>query len=235
MAVDDPRPDAAHHADGVTAVHDLAGLEAALAATPPAVAPLRDERPYVPAGRFADAPWAEPPAAFVGPSPAAPPAPAPAPMLTVLADVPEVDRCGRPRYDCPGCGAAWLGEADAERGAKVFCPTCDFPLFWAVEGATARRRSHEAARRRHPGVDGRASLASMACRHCGEPNLPDPTADCVRCGEPLTPPPATAPPPAAEIVYVEVPVPPRPWQIATAVSGTMLFLATVALWWVAVR
>lgn len=225
MAVDDQRTSAPGDTDRVTTVHDLADLEAALAATPPAVAPLA---PRPPRG----APAAEDP--VLGPP--APDLRAASPMLTPLAEVAEGARVGRARYDCPGCGAQWLANAttpdagSSRATAAAFCPDCDFPLFWSAEGAAAKRRSHEAARRRHPGVDGREALARIDCRVCGEPNLPDPTAACVRCASPLTPPRPQPAPPEPVTVYVDVPVPPRRWQIATAVSSTLLVASLVGLW-----
>lgn len=221
MAVDDRRPSAAGDTDRVSTVDDLADLEAALAAAPPSVAPLapRPERA---------------PADAVDPElgPPVPEGRAASPVLTALAEVADDDRAGRARYDCPGCGAQWLARRDSgpRASAAAFCPDCDFPLFWSAEGAAAKRRSHEAARRRHPGVDGREALARIDCRVCGEPNLPDPGADCVRCGSSLTPPPPEPAPPEPVTVFVEVPVPPRRWQIATAVSSTLLLASVVALW-----
>ena len=205
--------DAGEHRTVTTRTDEMEALESALAATPPAIAPLR--------------PSTEPTVDEQAPA-----------LERVEAGVALPTHARR--LDCPSCGAAWLAHGgpapSARTSAAAFCPDCDFPLFWAAAGAEANRRAHDASRRRFPGVDGREALASLACRNCGEPNPPDPQASCLRCGVALTPPPPPPPPPPEpETVYVVVPVSQRRWKIATAVVSALLFLTIADLWWVVQR
>ena len=215
-----------NHADDsgtvTTRTDELEGLESALAATPPAIAPLKPA-PDTTTDRTTDtlAGDEQPPA-----------------LERIQSDA--VTPANARRLACPSCGAVWLaygGPAPSARtSAAAFCPDCDFPLFWAAAGAEANRRAHAASRRRFPGVDGREALASLSCRNCGEPNPPDPHANCLRCGVALTPPPPPPPPPPEpETVYVVVPVSQRRWKIATAVVSVALAATIADLWWLVQR
>jgi len=112
---------------------------------------------------------------------------------------------------CPECGASGVVDP-SRRDAVDFCPSCDFPLFWAREQVVIGEQSDagDDSLRRLPGALGRQVIASVPCPHCSEPNLPSATV-CVRCGLSMTvveqppppPPPAPAPPPAPEPVVVE--------------------------------
>jgi hypothetical protein len=91
------------------------------------------------------------------------------------------------------------------REASDFCRNCDFPLFW-TPAAVLREdsmRSVEDSLRRLPGTVGRATVASVACPHCAEPNQLS-AQTCVRCGRPMQLEPE---PPAPEPVYVPPPAP----------------------------
>lgn len=129
--------------------------------------------------------------------------------------------------DCPGCGATREVPKVRRASAAAFCPTCDYPLFLAVPAVAPPEPEDDSARRRLPGVDGRDALGAMPCPNCGEPNPPDPAAECLRCGAlltPPTPPPTPPPPPEPEIVVIrEVD---RRWQIVAIVLA-VLWLATV--------
>lgn len=111
---------------------------------------------------------------------------------------------GRDLVTCPECGT--MAEVSpARREAVDFCPSCDFPLFWAR--STVVLPSSEAtgaSLRRLPGTVGKAATASIPCPHCGEPNSPA-AQICVRCSLSMV---IVAPPPPPAPVYV--PPPPLP-------------------------
>jgi len=89
---------------------------------------------------------------------------------------------------CPNCETVWEG-SDLRPHAQWFCGKCDYPLFWALPPRAddvAGGPDGDGAFARLPGTDGRETLSSLACPHCGERNPPDPTRDCLRCGLSLT-------------------------------------------------
>jgi hypothetical protein len=139
------------------------------------------------------------------PGAAAPPPPAPtetlAPGVLVPLEERPVPAPGEAVHECPGCGASWVSLPLKRNSASSFCPTCDFPLFLAVAPPEPAPGNDDALRRL-PGVDGREHLGALKCWSCGEPNLPDPDARCIRCRSWLTPPP---PPPEPEIIVVHEP------------------------------
>lgn len=102
---------------------------------------------------------------------------------------------------CPECGTVSTVHAD-RRLATDFCPTCDYPLFWArpSSSALADDGSSDDALRRAPGASGNAAPATLACPACAELNVPTsvPGARCVRCGSLMDPPPPPPPPPLPE-------------------------------------
>jgi hypothetical protein len=109
---------------------------------------------------------------------------------------------GEVEVECPGCGTILVGESPRPTAAW-FCPTCDFPAFWASPPApepTPQRR----ARRRLPGTSGTEVVGAVACWSCGERNGPEVTA-CIRCAATLPKP--TAPEPEPVVVQVATPVP----------------------------
>lgn len=133
---------------------------------------------------------------------------------------------------CPTCNTASCFDQLA-RDASCFCPTCDYPLFWAKQAAFANsslgpeRQPPPAGRRRLPGTEGWAVAEKLPCPQCAEPNLV--TSElCVRCGADLRPlpppPPRQAPPPPAPRPLPVVPITPParrrrwwPWVVAAFV------------------
>jgi hypothetical protein len=105
---------------------------------------------------------------------------------------------------CPSCGTvAHLDQV--RRDASEFCPTCDYPLFWARTtgfGTDEGGLDGENGLRRLPGTAGRVAVASLFCPTCTEPNVVTAVL-CIRCGSDLHP----APP---EPVTVILPPPPEP-------------------------
>lgn len=107
---------------------------------------------------------------------------------------------------CPECGTS-AGVTLNRREAADFCRNCDYPLFWTPTVVLRNYAgSTEDSLRRLPGTVGRATVASLSCPHCAEPNAVSATV-CVRCNRLLHPPPEPPPPP--EPVYVPPP-PPEP-------------------------
>ena len=96
---------------------------------------------------------------------------------------------------CPECGTVSTVHAD-RRLATDFCPTCDYPLFWArpSAGADVGDGPSDDALRRAPGASGNAVDATLACPACNELNVSKAVV-CVRCGSPMDPPPPPPPPP----------------------------------------
>lgn len=110
---------------------------------------------------------------------------------------------------CPECGTSASVTVN-RREASDFCRTCDYPLFWTPSRVYYDHagRSADETLRRLPGTVGRATVASLACPHCAEPNALT-ALTCVRCGllmhpvpELPEPEPVYAPPPPPT-VYVE--------------------------------
>jgi hypothetical protein len=131
--------------------------------------------------------------------------------------------------ECPGCGLVVVG-SDPRASAEWFCPRCDYPLFFAVRPAPpepdAARRG---ARRRLPGVKGRASSTAGPCWNCSEWNEAG-VAACLRCAATLPKPVPPRPGPfetfeAPEPELVEVEVLYWPPIVISVVGG---FLAGVA-------
>ena len=107
---------------------------------------------------------------------------------------------------CPECGTVSTVHAD-RRLATDFCPTCDYPLFWArpSSGASVDDGSSDDALRRAPGASGSALPATLACPACSELNVPT-AVRCVRCNALMDPPPPPPPPPPAEPAPAPAPV-----------------------------
>ena len=135
---------------------------------------------------------------------------------------------------CPECGHQ-TDLVSIRRSSEEFCSHCDYPLFWVLPpggnevGETGRALS------RLPGTDGRETLTSLACPHCGERNPPVPAADCLRCGLPLTIGP-DAPPPEPVVIRVEAPAPPPitprriwPWVVAACVFAAAFVVTLIIL------
>jgi hypothetical protein len=99
---------------------------------------------------------------------------------------------------CPECGTVSTVHAD-RRLASDFCPTCDYPLFWARPSSSGGLDldASDDALRRAPGASGNALSATVACPACAELNVPT-AVTCVRCGSLMNPPPPPPPPPLPE-------------------------------------
>jgi hypothetical protein len=141
-----------------------------------------------------DIPAAEP---SVADAPAAPPAlAAPVPVAQPPADTELIS--------CPECGTTAMVTLN-RRDARDFCRNCDYPLFWTPSRVVtdADSGSNDQALRRLPGTVGRATVASLTCPHCAEPNAVT-AENCVRCGLPLRL-VAAPPPPPPPVVYVPPP------------------------------
>ncbi|HWJ86123.1 MAG TPA: hypothetical protein VNR62_11880 [Cellulomonas sp.] len=140
---------------------------------------------------------------------------------------------------CPECGSV-AHVRSGQRLASDFCPTCDYPLFWA-KPTTADAETQESvdARWRAPGASGTAALSTLACPACSELNLPT-AVTCVRCGASMTPPPPPVepPPPApAPVVVVQAPpqqVPcnhPDTWWVVVLTATVSVALTLLVVWW----
>lgn len=137
---------------------------------------------------------------------------------------------------CPECGRA-TAIAVHRRDSASFCPSCDFPLFWAPTRVVldAEGRAADDSLRRLPGTAGRATVASLTCPHCAEQNQISASV-CLRCGrslhpEPVYVAPAPVPVPVPEPVVVE-PEPERRswgwlWIVALIVA---IILVGVIVW-----
>jgi hypothetical protein len=109
---------------------------------------------------------------------------------------------------CPTCNTRSCLDG-LSRDARSFCPTCDYPLFWAKPTVPPVRAAPVEAtawgsRRRLPGTEGRCLGARLTCPQCSEPNVVT-NSLCVRCGADLHPLPV-----APEVVTLPPPQPPRP-------------------------
>ena len=140
---------------------------------------------------------------------------------------------------CPECGTPSAIHTD-QRLATDFCPTCDYPLFWArpsVAPAGVEGRTDDALRRA-PGASGTATPATLACPVCNELNLPN-AAVCVRCGADMNPPPPPPPPPPPApqpVIIVQPPPPPEPcghprtWVVVLVTALVVVPLTLLVVW-----
>jgi hypothetical protein len=134
---------------------------------------------------------------------------------------------------CPECGTTAMVTLN-RRESTDFCRNCDYPLFWTPSAVLRDRGTDLNAEslRRLPGTVGRATIASLTCPHCAEPNAVSATI-CVRCGLPLH----LVDAPAPERVYI--PPPPMPyvepertvawWVWALLVVGTAVLVTLIVL------
>jgi hypothetical protein len=139
---------------------------------------------------------------------------------------------------CPECGTVCYLRAGT-RLASDFCPTCDYPVFWArPSGPAPVAGSGDDSLRRAPGASGAAAVATLACPVCSELNLPT-AATCVRCGASMTPPPAPPAPPLPEpapVVVVQPAPPPAPcghpptWLVALTTALASVGLTLLVVW-----
>jgi hypothetical protein len=151
--------------------------------------------------------------------------------------VTELDS-GGVEVTCPECGALATVRA-GRRTAGDFCPSCDYPLFWArPQAVTGPAVRTDDALRRAPGASGSLVPTSLACPECAELNLPSAVV-CVRCGAPMTPPPPPPePPPPAPVVVVHAPPPPPepcghpPTWLVVLITAAVTVLLTLWVVWI---
>jgi hypothetical protein len=157
------------------------------------------------------------------------------PVPTVrMPDQPPVPAPDAQLVTCPECGTTAMVSL-SHREAADFCRTCDYPLFWTPSQVQYDRSDGGAeSLRRLPGTVGRATVASLACPHCAEPNAVT-AITCVRCGQLLHP---VQPPPPPPEVYVPPPPTPMPvepehsvpwWVWALIVIGLAALIVLVVL------
>lgn len=97
---------------------------------------------------------------------------------------------------CPQCSNI----TEVTAGVDTFCPTCDYPLFWADPAQSAQRRAVQSAEVGDEGAAGDddhvhsadeddldAEATDIICRKCAFRNSGNRTY-CMRCGEELPPP-----------------------------------------------
>ena len=141
---------------------------------------------------------------------------------------------------CPECGTP-CAVSLSRRDADDFCPTCDYPMFWArpQERTGGAQDGADDARWRSPGASGALRLATVPCPACQELNLPSAVL-CVRCGAEMAPPPPPEPAPLPlpqPVVVVPPPVvrePEPPLRFPWWWYAAMLAVAGIA-WYVSTR
>ncbi len=118
---------------------------------------------------------------------------------------------------CPECGT--VSHVTLNRRESLdFCRTCDFPLFWTpTKVVRDPAATIDESLRRLPGQAGRATIASLPCPFCYEPNALS-AQDCIRCGRPMHP--------------VEEPPPPAPVYVAPAPAPVVAEAPAKVAWWV---
>jgi hypothetical protein len=114
---------------------------------------------------------------------------------------------------CPECGTTAQVTLN-RREAMDFCRTCDYPLFW-TPSKVVRDGSDTTSEslRRLPGQAGKATVASVPCPFCYEPNALS-AQTCLRCGRPMHPVAEVAPPPPVYIAPEPVAPPPPAQKVA---------------------
>lgn len=118
---------------------------------------------------------------------------------------------------CPECGT--VAQVTLNRRDSVdFCRTCDFPLFWTPSKVLRDGSdTSDQSLRRLPGQAGRATIASLPCPFCYEPNALN-AETCIRCGRSMHP--------------VEAPPPPQPLYIAPPPAPVVEAPKQKVAWWV---
>lgn len=136
---------------------------------------------------------------------------------------------------CPECGTLGVVTSGG-RAAADFCPSCDYPLFWARESATVSVTTTDEALYRAPGTSGASLASSISCPSCGERNAPVESV-CARCSSSLrpAPPAAPAPPPlpvpvVQEVVNVVECDHMPSWAVALIASTATLLVCVLAYW-----
>ena len=134
---------------------------------------------------------------------------------------------------CPECGTT--AQVTLNRRDSIdFCRVCDYPLFWTPSKVVRDPSgSTDESLRRLPGQAGRATIASLPCPFCYEPNALS-AETCIRCQRPMHP--VEELPPAPVYVApapVYVPPPPQPkvawWVWALLAFGAAALIVLVVL------
>lgn len=159
---------------------------------------------------------------LVASDPAAPPAsPVQQAATTVVTDPAPASVVMPPSASetvtCPECGT--VAQVTLNRRESVdFCRTCDYPLFWTPSKVVRDGSdSTDQSLRRLPGQAGRATIASMPCPFCYEPNALN-AETCIRCGKSMHP--------------VEAPPPPQPVYVAPPPAPVIEAPKQKVAWWV---
>jgi hypothetical protein len=158
------------------------------------------------------------------------PEPAPAPTAVPNAVITEDSES----IACPECGTTAVVTLN-RRDSVDFCRTCDYPLFWTPSKVLRDRTNTEESLRRLPGTEGRATIASLPCPHCAEPNSLS-AQICVRCGQPMHPVAAPEPEPVffapPPVEYEEEPEEPSSkllaWILLVVMVVTLVTLVVLA-------
>ena len=152
------------------------------------------------------------------------------PASTVAATMPPVLA---ETVTCPECGS--IAQISVNRRESLdFCRTCDYPLFWTPSNVVRDGSGVSAeSLRRLPGQAGRATIASLPCPFCYEPNALS-AQTCIRCNRPMHPVDEAPPPPAPvyfapEPVVVEQPKKVAWWVWALLALGAAALIVLVVL------
>jgi hypothetical protein len=127
---------------------------------------------------------------------------------------------------CPECGT--IAQVTLNRRESIdFCRNCDYPLFWTPSKVMRDASgTSEESLRRLPGQAGRATIASLPCPFCYEPNALS-AQTCIRCQRPMHP--VEAPPPPAPIYIAPEPVVVEPVKKVAWWVWALLGLGAAAL------
>jgi hypothetical protein len=133
-------------------------------------------------------------------------------------------------HTCPGCGIVVTLEP-GRRDAAAFCPSCDYPLFWAGGRATVldTNADAEASLRRLPGTAGMVTVGMITCWQCREPN-PVTNTFCLRCGADLSGPPVVVEPEPEPVPPPPPPPPPPPEPVLWPLLVMLIIVAVFAVY-----
>jgi ribosomal protein L40E len=138
-----------------------------------------------------------------------------------------------PLVTCPQC--AYTAEFDGfVKSADEFCPTCDFPLFWAGAVRPDDGDADDDSYRRLPGADGKKTIGTRSCPACSELN-PTSATVCLRCGASLEPKPFVPPTPRPMPPMRDLPAlveDPPTWPLWVAVGVLVVVLLVLLGVWI---
>jgi hypothetical protein len=133
--------------------------------------------------------------------------------------------------ECPGCGHGVEIEP-GRRSAELFCPRCDYPLFWVSPPRPAEgdEETGDTVLRRLPGAAGIRLRATVPCPVCRELNAVIALL-CLRCGADMHPEPEPEPEPVPE---PPPPPPPEPepvvwWRVWLPELAALAAVAVLAV------